>query len=551
MVQIIRNEELSEADITRLPHNTREWVYNGLDVCVTLEVRDKLKPLFDDTTWSTYQFSLALQGPVMDITMRGLLVDETNRAETLALYRGQMEQLASQLTEIVNDGIGWQTPPDTFDKKTGKAKVWWRSLPQLKKLFYEVVGLPPVKKRSKATGKFGPVLDRDALEKLSVNYIAEPLCNHLLALRDLDKKRTLLESELDADGRMRTNINIAGTNTGRLASAVSDFGTGGNQQNVDRDLRYVFVADPGYVFVNLDGEQADARNVGALCWNLFLDKKGPEFAGAYLDACESGDLHTMVCSMAWHDLAWPNPEEFAGDSKALKKAMRYIADQIAYRQDSFRQLAKKLGHGTNFYGKPHTMAKHAKMAKSIIEEFQDRYFEAFPAIRGYHEWVREQLGEYSYITTPLGRRRAFFGRPYEDSTLREAIAYAPQSMTADEVDRGMLQLWRQRKQWDMHTMIQVHDSVLLQVPVSAVNEFVPWALKTMRVDLELKGGRSFNVPIEAKAGFNWGDYDPPDPKTNKPERNPDGLRKWSGCLEIERQRLYEPKKKFSFERLLA
>lgn len=532
MARILQNADLSES-IT-LPHNTREWVYNALDCCVTFEVRNELRQVLDPGTQKTYDFSLALQAPVLDMSMRGILIDEKNRQETLGKFQLQIQRLEMQLTRLAGEGLGLDLPAPVFDKKTGKWKVWWRSIPRLKNLFYDVLGLTPIRKRN-AQGKMAPTINREALEKLSVNFYAEPFCNHLLALRDLDKKRSFLETEIDTDGRFRSNYNIAGTKTGRLASAVSDFGTGSNGQNIDRDLRYTFVADPGYVFVNLDGEQADARNVGAICWNLFHDKYGPEFAGAYLDACESGDLHTTVCKMAWRDLLW-------GDDP---NGWRAVADAIAYRQDSYRQLAKKLGHGTNYYGQPRTMAKHTKVETAIITEFQDRYFEAFPAIKLWHQWVREQLQSVSYLTTLFGRRRAFFGRAFEDETLREAIAYDPQSSTADEIDIGMLAMWRGAKRWDAQLLAQVHDSTLWQVPVDNVNEFVPWALKTKRVPVQLVAGREFAVPIEAKVGFNWGDWSP-----GAENENPDGLRKWKGKLTVERQHLYQPRKKLDFSTIL-
>ena len=540
MARILHNQDINE--VSQLTHNTREWVYNALDVCVTYEVRDALATLFDDTTRGTYNLSLALQAPVLDMSMRGLLVDQKNRAETLAKYQRQIEKLEANLTRLVAEGMGVDLPAKVLDKKTGKWKVWWRSVPRLKNLFYDIMGLTPIRKRDPKSGRMLPTVNRDALEKLGVYFAAQPICAHLLALRDLDKKRGFLETGIDDDGRMRCNFNIAGTNTGRLASSMSDFGSGTNLQNVDRDLRYTFVADPGYVFVNLDGEQADARNVGAICWNLFLDEHGPEFAGAYLDACESGDLHTTVCRMAWTALEW-------GDDPALWRA---VADAIAYRSDSYRQLAKKLGHGTNYYGQPKTMAKHTKVQVPIIAEFQARYFTAFPAIPLWHKWVRSQLGSVSYLTTLFGRRRSFFGRAYEDETLREAIAYAPQSMTADEIDTGILQVWRIAKQYDIQMLVQVHDSILAQVPVEAVNEAVPAMMEAMKAPILLNGGREFVVPIEAKVGFNWGDYTPG--YTNKngvlvPEVNPDGLRKWKGKLAVERQNLYQPKRKLSIKEL--
>ena len=498
---LLSPEGYPDADgrIRSLSENHNDWVYNGLDCAVTLEIRNTLLQQLDPITRKTYNFSLALQGPIFEMSLRGLLVDKARRAEVLAKYRNQLMQIGTQLDAIINDGIG--------------LSLNWRSNAQLKKLFYDVMSLPPVRKRD-ANGAMSPTVNREALEKLTQYMMAEPLCNRILLLRDIDKKRSFLETELDADSRMRSNYNIAGTNTGRLSSAVSDFGTGTNSQNVDRDLRSVFVADKGMKLGNLDLEQADARNVGAINWNLFVGSHGEDFAGAYLNACESGDLHTTVCRMAWHDLNW------ADDAKANK----VVAEAIAYRNDSYRQLAKKLGHGTNYYGTPPTMARHTKVDRKIIEEFQARYFRGFPAIPAWHEWVKSELKSTHQLTTLMGRRRSFFGRAEEASTLREAIAFAPQSMTADEVDTGLLRLFRANR---VQLLAQVHDSILIQYPEEQEDEIIPWAIDLMKVTIPLTKGREFHVPVDAKVGWNWGDTTfEKDGKTVK--ENPDGLMKYKG-----------------------
>lgn len=504
-----------------LSSNDKDWVYNGLDCCVTLEIRDELLPQLDEVSRKTYEFSKALQAPILEMTLRGTLVSQRRRSQVLDLYRSQIKTVAANVTRLAVEGIGFERAGQLGARKKDKRgnvsfAEWWRSPLVLKNLFYDVLGIPPVRKRDPKTGKFIPTVNREALEKASGYFIAEPIAKHILTLRDLDKKRGFLETGIDPDGRMRCNFNIAGTNTGRLASSMSDFGTGTNLQNVDRELRSVFIADKGFKFANLDLEQGDARNVGAICWDLFVESHGEAYAGAYLDACESGDLHTAVCKMAWKDLPW------TGDLKKDKA----IAEQIAYRQDSYRQLAKKLGHGTNYYGTPRTMAKHTKVEQAAIEAFQVAYFRAFPAIgsfdhdpaaANYHTWVRKQLATLGYITTPFGRRRFFFGRPTDDSTLREAIAYAPQSMTADEIDTGILSLWRAHR---IQLLIQVHDSILLQYPEDEEETILPWAIKTLQTKLVLKRGREFTVPVDAKVGYNWGDFDA--------TTNPDGLAKWRG-----------------------
>lgn len=502
---------IQTADITRdtqFTQNENDWIYNGLDCCVTLEILEQLLPQLDNISSNTYQFSLDLQAPVLEMSMRGLRVDQQRRAEVLHLYQQQIKKIAANLDRIVQEGIGSSTS--------------WRSPAQLKDLLYGVMQLPPVRKRNDK-GIMAPTTNRDALEKLSGYLHAEPVCNHLLALRDLDKKRQFLETKVDSDGRMRCNFNIAGTNTGRLASSMSDFGTGTNLQNVDRELRSVFVADPGMKFGNLDLEQADARNVGAICWNLFVHQYGEAFAGSYLDACESGDLHTRVCKSAWTTLDW-------GDDSSKWRA---IADLVAYRGKTYRDLAKPLGHGTNFYGLPPTMARHTKVDKSLIEDFQRRYFAEFPCIGVYdkkdlttdcwHNRVRRQLKDSASLTTLLGRRRFFFGRHYDDETLRAAIAYEPQSLTADEIDAGIQKLWRANK---VQLLVQVHDSILFQYPAELEDEIIPWALDALRTTIILEKGREFTVPTEAKVGWNWGDVS---------EANPDGLMKWKGGDDRKRQ----------------
>lgn len=468
----------------------RLWIYNGLDCCVTLEVLGAMLPQLDNLTGGTYALSRSLQGPVLEMNLRGVLIDEPARRTAIENYRSDTARLERNLYRIVHDGVGY-----TDFRDTGKTKAW-RSNSHVAALLYDVLRLPEIRKRNDR-GEMARTVNRDALERLQIHFIAQPIIAHILALRDFGKKIGVLETKIDADGRLRTSYNIAGTTTGRFSSSLNDFGSGGNLQNIEERLRRIFIADPGWKFANIDLEQADSRNIGALCWNVLRDPK-------YLDACESGDLHTSVAKMSRPELPW------TGDLRAD----RGIADQPYYRHYSLRHVCKVLGHGTNYMGSPYEMSKHTKIEQSIIKDFQALYFQTFPAIQKLHEWVQKEVLERGHLVTPFGRKRWFFGRRDDKDTLKQAVAHLGQSMTADEMNHAMLALWRLGI---AQILLQGHDSILIQYPQERENEIVPEVLRTMRVPLELEGGRQFVVPLDVKVGWNWGLAN---------ESNPNGLAKW-------------------------
>jgi DNA polymerase-1 len=496
--------KLDEAMMKELSSDEASWIYNGLDCCVTAEIYNVLAEEIATSppeVAATYDFALRKMAPIMEASLRGTLIDEGERQAVLREFSQKLSLLDAKFQRLCL-GI--------FD-----TEINWRSPLQLKTLFYGSLGLKERRKRN-AKGQYVPTVNEEALEHFKVYLHAYPFSSLILAMRELSKAIGFLKTEIDDDSRMRTSYNLAGTNTGRLSSRMSDFGTGTNVQNVDRSLRKPFVADAGKYLVNIDLEQADARNVGAILWNLFHDTEGPEYAGAYLDACESGDLHTQVCRMAWPNLDWPQ------DNTEWKD---FCDGLILFGQDSYRQVAKKLGHGTNYYGTPRTMAQHTKSPVPIIEDFQRNYFNAFPAIPAWHKWIISELDRVSTLHNLFGRRRIFFGRPDDATTIRQAIAYSPQSSTGEEIDRGWYQVWSHFGR-DVEFLNQVHDSLLLQIPLEAASELIPQILEVMRVEIELVAGRRFSVPLEAKAGWNWGNFDP--------KKNTHGLKTWKGREERDR-----------------
>jgi DNA polymerase I-like protein with 3'-5' exonuclease and polymerase domains len=355
--------------------------------------------------------------------------------------------------------------------------------------------------------------NREALEKLEVYLYARPVVSLILGIRDLAKQLEVFETEIDPDGRFRASYNIAGTETGRPSSSSNAFGTGGNAQNIAAALRYVFVADKGWKLGVIDLEQVEARDVGYLTGVLFDD-------WTYLDACESGDLHTRNARLVWPELPW------TGDPKKD----RALAEQNFYRDFSYRDMSKRGGHLSNYYGTAWTMGRSLKIPIKLAEDFQHRYCKgpaaAYPCIPRYWQWVAQALQTTNSITTPFGRQRHFFGRPGDDTTLREAIAFVPQSMTAERMNLGLWRVWKAMPQ--VQLLAQTYDSITFQYREEEdENEVISEILERIKVPLTSPGGRVYTVPGEAKVGWNWANRHNDGKPLGKGNRfNPLGLVKW-------------------------
>lgn len=497
---IIFSDQMNTAN---LGQHDKLQVYNGIDCCVTHEVHREIKPFLSNNPEAqiVYNFESAMQAPAMEMMVRGFRIDEEVRQTSITELTNTKTRVQWILDQLANA---------CWDKGLNPG-----SYKQMKEFFYQVLKLPEQYKYEKGVKKL--TTNREALEKLWLYFHARPIVNCCLELRDISKKLSVLTTDLDPDGRIRTSYNVAGTETGRWSSSASAFDTGTNLQNITGKLRRIFIADEGYKLGYVDLEQAESRGVGLLVYNTVGDP-------SYLDACESGDLHTVVTKMVWPQIFEPVPGRNVYDEKD-------IAEQNFYRDYSYRDMAKRGGHGTNYYGTPPTMARHLKVSVPIMRDFQAAYFKAFPGISQWHRWVAEELQLRQTITTPLGRKRIFFGRPDDDATLREAIAYCPQSIVGDLLNLALWRLWRYNSY--IQILAQVHDAVVFQYKEEIEEKALAKTLELMAIPITL-GGRTMTIPSEVQVGWNWGKQDPK--KKMFEDGNPFGLAKWKG--KDERVRLY-------------
>lgn len=493
MARIIRSNALPEFMDTE----TSLWIYNALDSSVTVEVGNVLhNMLLEKDQLSTYVFALGMMAPAFQMMTRGIRVDQVKRGEVesqLSAMRARLEGMFQRLSmEIAGSSTNH------------------RSTDQMKKFFYEVMAIPPIEIFDYSTKTKKISVGREAMEKIQAYFYAGPIARLILAMRDLDKKLQVVRAGVDPDGRMRCSYNVVGTETGRWSSSKNAFGGGTNNQNITDEMREMFIPDSGKKLGYNDLEQAESKAVAMLSGDR-----------NYIEACASGDLHTFVSRMVWPGMPW------TGELKKDKA----IAEEIFYRHFTYRDMAKRGGHLTNYKGKPTTMAHHLKIKRELAEAFQSAYFAKFPGIPMWHAEVARTIATDMKMITKLGFVRWFFGRLQDEATIREAIAFEPQSMIGQILNIGLYRTWKELDPHEVEILAQVHDAYLYQYDENRELEIVPKTLKLMRVPVQTKHG-ILDIPTEAATGWNWR-------KASKDKQgnqiNPWGLQKFNGKLD-QRQR---------------
>lgn len=492
-------------DANRTPTKpiNKHLVYNGLDCLVTTEVHSALRMLLRETSREdSYQRSIGELAVAMRMGIRGFAVDTDLRDRTAASHTARIEKLKALLSQLAIARWGRELNPDSPKQMK---EFWFGRTPVYRSarlLPYAGPSLDMKPIYTFAKGKRKLSCDRSTLEKLSQKSDeAAMFAKLILLIRDLVKENEVFTAPLDKRQRARCAYNVAGTDTYRWSSNETPLRDGRNMQNISASLRDQYVADKGKKLAYVDLEQAESRIVAYITGDP-----------AYIAACEGGDLHSTVCEMVWPELDW----DIGRDPVKLKAT----AEQLFYRSFTYRDMAKRGGHGTNYYGKPPTMARHLNIETSVMRAFQENYFDAFGGIPEWHERTHKTLLAGQPIVTAMGRCRQFFGRANDDVTLRAAIAYEPQSTLSSIMKQSHMNMCRAEdtswaKRCGFRVVHDLHDAVVFFYDEEAEAEVMANALPLMDVPVHYPSG-TMRIPVETAVGWSWG-YASDD--------NPDGLRK--------------------------
>lgn len=412
------------------------WSYNCVDCVRTRESGEvELASIAALGLEEVEKFQQKLFWPVLQAMQRGVRMDKKTRSA----FAGELQEEMAKREQFFLDVLGHPLNPN--------------SPPQMQKLFYQDLALPPVMSRAKKGSPAHVTCDDEALAKLSTKEpLIRPIIKAIQEYRSIGVfLSTFVLAPLDYDSRMRCSYNICGTETYRFNSSKNAFDSGTNLQNVPKggeedgltlpNVRKLFIPDQGYTFFDMDLDRADMQVV---VW----EADDPELKAALRKGV---DMHLLnAITLAGRDL--PDMDWLVeGHSEYDKVRSQYKKE---------RQLAKSFIHGTNYGGGPRTMAIAAGITVAQAERFQKMYFGKYPGIKDWHKRTEEQLRTQRFVSNKFGYRRYYFDRT--DGLLPEALAWVPQSTVGCYINRVWMNIYENIP--EVMVLLQVHDSLAGQFP---------------------------------------------------------------------------------------
>jgi DNA polymerase-1 len=206
------------------------------------------------------------------------------------------------------------------------------------------------------------------------------------------------------------------------------------------NVRKLFLPDPGYLIADIDLDRADLQVV---VWESNDDDlKAMLRLGVDMHCASACDIFNIP-GIPVEELVETHPEY---------KEHRGRITELS------RSKAKAGVHATNYYCQAKTLATTLGITIKEAQWFIDRWLDAHPGIRDWHERTETQLVETRMIRNTFGFRRFYFDRI--STVLPEALAWIPQSTVAIVINKGLLNIDRNLP--EVQPLLQVHDSIVVQ-----------------------------------------------------------------------------------------
>lgn len=258
---------------------------------------------------------------------------------------------------------------------------------------------------------------------------------------------------VDPDDVIHANFRITGTVSGRLSCSDPNLMAVPRRSEAQK-VKDVFVARPGYTFVELDYSQAEIRVAAH-----YTEEQG---IIAELSRRE-GDIHTKVA-------------EQVGISRQTAKILNF---SVIYGAGAAR-LAEQMG-----------------VSEKEADTFLRQYHDTYPGYRRMSRAAKTLAEERGFVRLFTGRLRHF---TVKDARPKDALNAVIQGGVAEMTRRAMLAVRKTFNFSDARILLQVHDSLLLEVKTELLHDVIA----QVRTLMEDQPWCSVPIFVDCKTGPSWG-----------------------------------------------
>jgi uracil-DNA glycosylase family 4 len=463
--------------------------YNGLDACVTKEVKDVLYKEAEEEGMLDFFFNVMMPCHSLYIDMEhvGFHVDEGARVVLAKKYAAWSARNHAELSGLLGYELNCNSPK------------------QVSHTIYETLKLPLRTGRGRRRTPEGGTGEQ-VLSQLLANVVKKEKDRRVieLILKERRVRKTLgpqyLLARPDYDGRIKSTWNICGTETGRTSTKMLkppvrpekmgiSFQTYTKHGDIGGDLRLFLISKPGTRLVQIDSEQAEAR----VCMVLAEDYES-------LELMKTIDIHALTASWVfggdWYDHSkkkhgYETPERFIG------KTCRH-SGHLDIRKGEF---ARNVTADARKYGIDIGLFSEYRAGKVL-----DIFHTQCPRVRSvFHEGVINALQDNERtLVAPHGRRRTFYER-WGRELWKEAFAQLPQATVTDNTKLAMIELKKEYR--DIEFIGESHDSMLFQ-------RGEDWEIVAARAKVLMERSIDFSkctlkrefqlvIPAEVEMGMNY------------------------------------------------
>ena len=339
---------------------------------------------------------------------------------------------------------------------------------QLGVILFEKLQLPVGKKT-----KTGYSTAVDVLEDLAA---LSPVVAKILEYRQINKVQSTyvkgLIPQIADDGKIHTRYVQDLTQTGRLSSVDP------NLQNIPvrleegRKIRKAFVPSQDSLLLSSDYSQIELRVLAHISADEHL-----------IDAFKHGaDIHTSTSMRVF----------------GIEKAEDVTAND--------RRNAKAVNFGVVYGISDFGLARNLGITRKDAKNYIETYFERYPGIKTYMENIVREARDKGFVETMSHRRRKipdinarnFNVRGFAERT---AINSPIQGSAADILKIAMINLDKAltERQSKSKLLLQVHDEIILDVPLEELEEIQALVKETMEEAIEL----AVPLKVDENTGKTW------------------------------------------------